>query len=176
MSQLRAWAHERGQIDVFPRSWARVILTSGKSTVLNCKGYTLSRKAKSVIEVKPSLETRDDGPSKTRPPKRKRGATFTGDVREMLENALHECGGRNYLVWVAQRRPDVFCQLIGKIIPSESRLTVLAGYQAMPVPVEVREAIPALIESAAVLEQAPGEPRAGDTLVLATADLDDWGL
>lgn len=107
------------------------------------------------------------------PPKRKRGATFTGDVREMLENALHESGGRDYFVWVARRRPDVFCQLVGKIIPSESRLTVLAGYQAMPVPVEVREPIPGEIVAPGALELVTGDPSA-DPLPTPAGSDDDW--
>jgi hypothetical protein len=109
------------------------------------------------------------------PPKRKRGATFTGDVREMLENALHECGGRDYLVWVARRRPDVFCQLVGKIIPTEARLTVMAGYQAMPVPVEVREAIPGLIAAPETSGELTGDP-SGDPLAIPSGSVDDWGL
>jgi hypothetical protein len=93
------------------------------------------------------------------PPKRKRGVSVSGDLRECIENAFHEAGGRDYLVWVARRRPDVFVQLIGKIIPTEARLTVLAGYQAMPVPVEVRDALPGATVTvalpAAVLDESP---------------------
>lgn len=66
----------------------------------------------------------------------------TGDLREIIENAFHAAGGRDYLVSVAKRRPDVFCNLLGKIIPSEVHMSVLAAYQAMPVPVEVRDPIP----------------------------------
>lgn len=110
-------------------------------------------------------------------PRRKRGApTLSQDVRECITTALHELGGRDYFVWVGQRRPDVFCQLVGKIIPSEARLTVLAGYQAMPVPVEVREPIPGAIESVAVLEQLPGEPWTGEPLAEPLAVSSDWGL
>ena len=93
------------------------------------------------------LQVNDDPP-----PKRKRGVSVSGDLRECIENAFHEAGGRDYLVWVARRRPDVFLQLVGKIIPTEARLTVLAGYQAMPVPVEVRDALP----SATVTVSLPG--------------------
>lgn len=80
----------------------------------------------------------------------------SGDLREAIENAFHAVGGRDYLVGVAKRRPDIFCMLLGKIIPSEVHMNVLAAYQAMPIPVEAREAIPALIAS-----QAPTE---GETL------------
>lgn len=110
-------------------------------------------------------------------PRRKRGApTLSGDVRECIQNALHELGGRDYFVWVGQRRPDVFCQLVGKIIPSEARLTVLAGYKAMPVPVEEREPIPGQIEAAAVLAQVPGEPLTGEPQTVLAVESDDWGL
>lgn len=110
-------------------------------------------------------------------PRRKRGApTLSQDVRECIINAFHELGGRDYLVWVGQRRPDVMCQLIGKIIPSEARLTVMAGYTAMPVPVEVREPIPGQIEANAALEALPGEPLTGEPHAMAALESDDWGL
>lgn len=108
-------------------------------------------------------------------PRRKRGPSLTGDLRECIENAFHEAGGRDYLVWVARRRPDVFLQLVGKIIPTEARLTVMAGYQAMPVPVEVREAIPGLIASPESPHGLTGDP-AGDPLAIASDPSADWGL
>lgn len=48
---------------------------------------------------------------------------------------------------VSKRRPDVFCALLGKIIPSEIHHSVLTAYQAMPVPVATREPIPGQIAS-----------------------------
>lgn len=86
-------------------------------------------------------------------PPRRQPHAINADLRECIENAFHAAGGRDYLVWVAQRRPDVFLQLVGKIIPSETRMTVLAAYQAMPVRVEDREPIPGQIA-------APGTPAA----------------
>lgn len=110
-------------------------------------------------------------------PRRKRGApTLSTDVRECITNALHELGGRDYFVWVGQRRPDVFCQLVGKIIPSEARLTVLAGYQAMPVPVEVREPIPGQVTAPAALESLQVGPPVGEPQGAALLESDDWGL
>ena len=95
------------------------------------------------------------------PPKRKRGSIVSGGIRECIENAFHEAGGRDYLVWVARRRPDVFLQLLARIIPSEARIAVLHGYQAMPVPVEQRDAIPAAAEPTAlpgpVIQEIPGQ-------------------
>lgn len=108
-----------------------------------------------------------------KPPKRVPGASLTGDIRECIENAFHAAGGRNYLVWVAQRRPDVFLALVGKIIPSEARLTVLAGYQAMPVPVEAREPIPGLIaapEPSPAVLAGPSQDPIGPAVI----PLDDW--
>lgn len=107
------------------------------------------------------------------PPKRKRGPTVSGDLRECIENAFHEAGGRDYLVWVARRRPDVFCQLVSKVIPTESRLTILAGYQAMPVPVEVREAIPGVIAAPEAQEALTGDP-SQDPLAIPAESGDDW--
>lgn len=88
-----------------------------------------------------------------KPPKRERGqATITGDIRECIENAFHKLGGVAYLKWVGERRPDVFLALLAKVLPSEARLTVMAGYQAIVVPVEQRDPIPA----PAPLEALPG--------------------
>lgn len=102
-------------------------------------------------------------------PKRRGPNTINTDVRECIENAFHAAGGRDYLVWVAQRRPDVFCGLLGKVIPTETRMTVLAAYQAMPVRVEDREPIPALTGPTAALALPPmGEP------LTASIALDDW--
>jgi hypothetical protein len=67
----------------------------------------------------------------------------------------------------------VFCQLVGKIIPSESRLTILAGYQAMPVPVEVREAIPGVIASPEAQAALTGDP-SGEPLAIQAESGDDW--
>lgn len=130
--------------------------------------------AETIAAATPSAPPVNDDP----PPKRKRGASVSGDLRECIENAFHEAGGRDYLVWVARRRPDVFLQLVGKIIPSEARLTVLAGYQAMPVPVEVRDALPgatvtvslpgvALEESPDQEIPAPSAPADSDWLLLS---------
>jgi hypothetical protein len=68
---------------------------------------------------------------------------LTRDIREAIEQALWKAGGRDYLVRVAKRRPDVFLALVGKILPSEVKMSVLAAYQALPsVPVEMRDPIP----------------------------------
>lgn len=67
---------------------------------------------------------------------------FTQSIRDVIEQAFHKAGGRDYLVRVAKTRPDVFLGLVGKVIPTESKLSILASYQAMPIPVEQRDAQP----------------------------------
>ena len=66
----------------------------------------------------------------------------TQDIREVIRQAFHKAGARDYLVKVAHRRPDVFLALVGKIIPAETTVTLQAAYQAMPIPVEARDALP----------------------------------
>ena len=73
----------------------------------------------------------------------RRGPNKLGaDLRQVIEQAFHKAGGRDYLVKVAHKRPDVFLALVGKIIPQETRVSLLASYQAMPIPVEARDPIP----------------------------------
>ena len=77
---------------------------------------------------------------------------ITQDLREVIQQAFHKAGGRDYLVRVAKSRPDVFLALVGKILPQETKLSVLASYQAMPIPVEARDSLPALTSSQPVLD------------------------
>lgn len=73
-------------------------------------------------------------------PKRPRGPNrITSSLKDAIEGAFRDAGGREYLVRVAKRRPDVFLALVAKIIPQETRTTLLASYQAMPMPVTVEE-------------------------------------
>lgn len=69
---------------------------------------------------------------------------FTRDLRATIEQAFHKAGGRDYLVRVSKTRPDVFLALVGKIIPQETRVSLMASYQAMPIPVEARDSLPAI--------------------------------
>lgn len=80
------------------------------------------------------------GPGRPRGPSRQ-----TQSLKDAIEGAFRDAGGREYLVRVAKRRPDVFLALVAKIIPQETRTTLLASYQAMPMPVTVEErnALPA---------------------------------
>lgn len=66
------------------------------------------------------------------------------DLRAVIEQAFYKAGGRDYLVKVAHKRPDVFLALVGKVIPQETRVSLMASYQAMPIPVEARDSLPAI--------------------------------
>lgn len=81
-----------------------------------------------------------------RPPGR--ANRITRDLRQVIEQAFHKAGGRDYLVKVAHKRPDVFLALVGKIIPQETRVSLLASYQAMPIPVEARDPLPQIASEA----------------------------
>lgn len=70
-------------------------------------------------------------------------------MREAIEGAFRAAGGQEYLTRVARRRPDVFLALLSKIIPQETRMTVLAAYGAVPMPVVVEEREPAIAAPAA---------------------------
>lgn len=84
---------------------------------------------------------------------------FTADAKACIEQAFHKLGGRDYLVRVGKRRPDVFLQLFGKILPAETKLSILAQFQALPLPVAVeeREAIPYRPAPALELLPSPGD-------------------
>ena len=113
-----------------------------------------------------------------RPPGR--ANRITRDLREVIEQAFHKAGGRDYLVKVAHKRPDVFLALVGKIIPQETRVSLLASYQALPIPIEARDPIPQIAQEARgdVLEavysaiDAPMLDKVATSQVPANAD--DW--
>ena len=44
---------------------------------------------------------------------------FTAAVKETIEAAFHQLGGVKYLVEVGRSNPQVFCSLLGKILPRE---------------------------------------------------------
>ncbi len=74
---------------------------------------------------------------------------ITQDLREVIQQAFHKAGGRDYLVRVAKSRPDVFLALVGKILPQETRVSLMASYQAMPIPVEARDSLPGIAHETA---------------------------
>jgi hypothetical protein len=106
--------------------------------------------------------------------------SLTRDLRSVIEQSFHKAGGRDYLVKVAHRRPDVFLALVGKIIPQETRLSVLGSYQALPIPVEARDDAPDMIAapatSPAVLEAVWHEVGKADAIPAASDPVpaDDW--
>jgi len=111
---------------------------------------------------------------------RKPGATnkLSRDIRETIKAAFYGAGGRRYLERVAVKRPDVFLALVGKVVPTETRVNVLASYQGIPVQVEDRDSLPALVAapdaSGAVLGavyDAIGDALPTDT---ATPAAEDW--
>ena len=60
---------------------------------------------------------------------RKKGSAnkHTGEIREMIRQALEEAGGVKYLARVAQETPTAFLALIGRLVPSEIRASLDAG-------------------------------------------------
>ena len=89
----------------------------------------------------------NDAPARGKPGRPKgRPNRITQDLREVIQQAFHKAGGRDYLVKVAHKRPDVFLALVGKIIPQETRVSLMASYQAMPIPVEARDALPQIAQ------------------------------
>ena len=131
------------------------------------------------FEVLPAARNSLD-PPRRRGPGRKPGSPnkFTQDIRETIKAAFYGAGGRRYLERVAVKRPDVFLALVGKVVPTETRVNVLASYQGIPVQVEDRDSLPALVAapdaSGAVLSavyDAIGDALPTDT---ATPAADDW--
>lgn len=43
----------------------------------------------------------------------------TADIRSAVQQAFDEAGGVNYLKDIAKSHPQVFCSLVGKIIPTK---------------------------------------------------------
>lgn len=44
---------------------------------------------------------------------------LTSAVKEAIENAFTEVGGKKYLVQVAHDDPKTFCALLGKVLPKD---------------------------------------------------------
>jgi hypothetical protein len=133
------------------------------------------RKTAGVVDSPDSDIQSIAAPFSVKPAKRK----INSDLRECIQNAFYKAGGRDYLVRVAQRRPDVFLQLLAKVMPAEAHISVLHGYQALPVRVEHRDTIPAVIDAQAVPEplrlEAPSqEIPAISAVATAIAGVDDW--
>lgn len=50
----------------------------------------------------------------------------TATVKEALQAAFDEVGGKDYLVRIASEEPKAFCALIGKVIPQDINATLAA--------------------------------------------------
>lgn len=52
---------------------------------------------------------------------RKKGVPnkITGDIRAAVQQAFDDAGGSEYLTGLAKSHPQVFCSLVGKIIPTK---------------------------------------------------------
>lgn len=48
----------------------------------------------------------------------------TATVKEALQAAFDEVGGKDYLVRIAKEEPRAFCALIGKVIPQDVHASI----------------------------------------------------
>lgn len=89
-----------------------------------------------------------------RAPGRPRGSRnkVSQDLRADIAAAFYQLGGRQWLVRVGRQKPEVVIGLLSRIIPQETKLSVLASYQAMPIAVEARDSLPAITSSQPVLD------------------------
>lgn len=73
---------------------------------------------------------------------RKKGTPnkLTGELKDLILNALSEAGGLKYLVTQAQNNPTAFLTLVGKVLPMQ---VSGPGGGAIPHAVEVRIVDPA---------------------------------
>jgi hypothetical protein len=77
-----------------------------------------------------SIEREPDGRFKTgrsaNPAGRQKGVAnkVTGDMRQMLRQALDEEGGVDYLRWAARKQPQAFLALLGRLLPAEVRASL----------------------------------------------------
>ena len=62
---------------------------------------------------------------------------LTRAVREAIERAFEKVGGDDYLVTVAKEQPQVFCTLLGKLLPMQ-----LSGGDGPPIRTETRDGHP----------------------------------
>jgi hypothetical protein len=49
---------------------------------------------------------------------------LTADIKAAIEGALDAVGGQQYLERVAQEQPQVFCALLGRLLPKTQNQTV----------------------------------------------------
>lgn len=61
----------------------------------------------------------------------------TADLKGAILGALHSAGGQAYLERVAQEQPQVFCALLGKVLP-----TTLATDPDAPLKIVIASGVP----------------------------------
>lgn len=65
---------------------------------------------------------------------------LTADIKETIIEAFGKLGGVAYLEKVGRENPQVFCALLGKVLPSQLQHSgVVGSYAAQPIPVEQRD-------------------------------------
>ena len=64
----------------------------------------------------------------------------TRELKEAILNAFAEVGGEKYLVTVAKKQPAIFCQLLGKVLPTQ--ITGANGKELFPPGSFVVEVVP----------------------------------
>ena len=52
---------------------------------------------------------------------------LTSQVKEMIEGALQDVGGRDYLARQAEANPSAFMSLLGRVIPKDINANLDAG-------------------------------------------------
>lgn len=53
------------------------------------------------------------------------------EIRKAIQEALHEVGGKDYLVKLAKDNPQVFCALVSKIVPAEISIVEPTPFEDM---------------------------------------------
>lgn len=55
---------------------------------------------------------------------------LTASLKEAILAAFDEAGGKEYLLKVAAEQPQVFCQLLGKVLPQQIDMDIDHNYVA----------------------------------------------
>ena len=76
----------------------------------------------------------------------------TRDLRESVLQSFYMIGDRQWLARLARTHPAVYATILTKVIPTETKVSVLGSYTAIPVPVEVRDSLPAIAASNAAVD------------------------
>lgn len=75
----------------------------------------------------------------------------TADLKGAILGALHNAGGQAYLERVAQEQPQVFCALLGKVLP-----TTLTSDPEAPLRIAIMSGVPR-VEDQTEPEKANGQ-------------------